>query len=90
MLGKLTDSEKNKNWCKIITDVEHAINNTINKSTAQSPSKLLFGVRQRGKTIDGIAEYLEAKVNVEMRHRKRENESERKYRAFPKIQQRLF
>jgi len=66
MLGKLTDSEKNKNWCKIITDVEHAINNTINKSTAQSPSKLLFGVRQRGKIIDGIAEYLEAKVNVEI------------------------
>jgi len=26
----------------------------------------LFGVRQRGKLIDGIAEYLEAEVNVEM------------------------
>jgi len=46
-LGKLTDNERNKNWCRLLTDIEHAINNTINKSTAQSPSKLLFGVRQR-------------------------------------------
>lgn len=67
MLGKLTDSEKDKCWYKVIRDVEYAINNTINKSSGQTPSKLLFGVKQKGKIIDGIAEYLESDVNIEMR-----------------------
>lgn len=65
MLGKLTNNEKNKHWHKVITDIEYAMNNTVNKSTTQTPSKLLFGVRQRRKLTDEIAEYLETKVNTE-------------------------
>lgn len=67
MLGKLVDKEKNRHWYQVVTDVEHAINNTINKSTGQTPSELLFGVKQKGKIIDGIAEYLEAEINTETR-----------------------
>jgi len=48
MLAKLTDNIAGKPWYKVLEVVEHAINNTINKSTGQTPSQLLFGVDQRG------------------------------------------
>ena len=42
-----------------LQDVEYACNNTVNRSTGENPSVLLFGVTQRGKTVDSLRETLE-------------------------------
>ncbi|XP_033222631.1 uncharacterized protein LOC117176487 [Belonocnema kinseyi] len=38
---------------------EFALNNAVHNTTGVTPSKLLFGVNQRGKMIDPVPEYLE-------------------------------
>jgi len=45
----------------MLTEAEFAINNTTSKSTGYTPSRLLFGVDQRGPNIDRIKEYIEEK-----------------------------
>lgn len=67
MLGKLSDEAIGKSWPKVITEVEYAINNSANVSTAETPSRLLFGVGQRGKVPDNIVEYLKDNVNAQNR-----------------------
>lgn len=59
LLGKLLQDPTSKSWNKILASVEYAINNTTSKSTGETPSKLLFGIKQRGKSIDDLKEYLE-------------------------------
>ncbi|XP_026669018.1 uncharacterized protein LOC113464282 [Ceratina calcarata] len=58
MIAKLTDDTAEKYWYKIISDVEYALNNSVNKATGETPSRLLFGVRQRKKSTDALREYL--------------------------------
>lgn len=58
MLAKLTEPINHTDWKKKLIEVEFAINNTIHSATKQSPSKLLFGVEQRGPVIDELTEYL--------------------------------
>lgn len=53
MIAKLA-SERNTPWYNVIRDVEFACNNTVSKSTNECPSKLLFGILQRGDTIDAL------------------------------------
>lgn len=55
-LGKLYDG---KNWHKSLGEIEFAINNTLNRSTGETPSQLLFGVRQRGCVVDALKEHIE-------------------------------
>lgn len=64
MLAKLSDNKNGKYWYKILGEAEYVLNNTVHKTT-ETPSKLLFGVNQRGTIIISvIAEYLEeSKVN---------------------------
>lgn len=50
MLATLSDSV-NK-WDRVLYKAEFAINNTIHRSTGQSPSMLLFGINQTGKVND--------------------------------------
>ena len=56
MLAKLSDPTTNKHWYKILPEAEFALNNTTQKSTGETPSKLLFGVNQHGKAIDVLGE----------------------------------
>uniref|UniRef100_A0A6M2DT27 Peptidase A2 domain-containing protein n=1 Tax=Xenopsylla cheopis TaxID=163159 RepID=A0A6M2DT27_XENCH len=56
-LAKLTDGIEN--WDKIQGEVEVATNNAMNKTTGESPSMLLFGVRQRRRVEDKIQNYLQ-------------------------------
>ncbi|XP_036148576.1 uncharacterized protein LOC114254896 [Monomorium pharaonis] len=63
MLAKITDSSVGDHWYKMLEEVEYALNNTVHKSTKEIPSKLLFGVTQRGKVTDYIKEYVENDVN---------------------------
>lgn len=63
-LGKLYDG---KDWHKSLKEIEFAMNNTINRATGETPSRLLFGVAQRGHVFDALREYVELKNEVEVR-----------------------
>lgn len=63
MIAKLAD-ERNTSWCSTLKDVEFACNNTVSKATNECPSMLLFGVRQRGDTIDGLRDALELRGQI--------------------------
>lgn len=57
MIAKSCDGPEK--WNKILSQVEFAINNTVCKSTGESPSRLLFGVEQRGLIDDSVMSILE-------------------------------
>jgi len=60
MLGKLSDESMGRSWHRVLSEVEYAINNSINRTTGYAPSRLLFGVNQRGKSVDNLREFLES------------------------------
>lgn len=59
MIAKLTDIENGLHWDAVIEDVEFSLNNTKQRSVAQSPSKMVFGIEQKGKVIDELRQKLE-------------------------------
>lgn len=59
MLGKLSNPVNQADWSRLLSRVEYAINNSVHSSTEQTPSKLLFGINQRGPEIDELTEFLE-------------------------------
>lgn len=59
MLVKISDLNCGKYLYKLLEDVEFDLKNVIHSTTGTTPSKLLFGINQRGKVIDGVAECLE-------------------------------
>jgi hypothetical protein len=59
MIAKLTDRENGVHWDNVIEQVEYALNNTVHRSIKQVPSKMLFGVEQKGQIIDELREKLE-------------------------------
>lgn len=61
MLGKLTEPLQHSDWTKQLKHVEYAINNTVQRSTGTSPSKLLFGVNQKGPQVDYLSEFIDDK-----------------------------
>ncbi|KYN30261.1 Pro-Pol polyprotein [Trachymyrmex cornetzi] len=63
MLSKVTDNSINNYWYKVLDEVECALNNMIHKTTGEIPSKLLFGVVQRGKITDKLREFIDNNVN---------------------------
>ena len=67
ILAKLSDADCNKFWNKVVDDVEFSINNSVHKATREKPSLLLFGVSQRGKAHDPLAEYVNENVNEDTR-----------------------
>lgn len=62
MLGKLVNKAEGKQWYTLLQEAEYALNNTISKSTAETPSMLLFGINQRGNSVDEIKEYLNVNI----------------------------
>ncbi|KAE9544875.1 hypothetical protein AGLY_000418 [Aphis glycines] len=62
MLAKL--SESTNKWGRVLNKVEFAINNTMHRSTGQSPSILLFGINQSGVVNDEIRLMLEKEINT--------------------------
>jgi len=57
MLAKLCDAPCD--WDKFVEKVEFAINNTVCRSTGETPSKLLFGINQLGNVNDKIQLFLD-------------------------------
>lgn len=43
--------------------VEFAINNSVNRSTGESPAMLLFGVQQKGEIDDDVRLFLEQDID---------------------------
>lgn len=66
MLSKLSEPIQHADWAKKLPSIEFAINNSIHRSTGKTPSKLLFGVEQRGTIIDELTEYLEGRTGKQM------------------------
>lgn len=61
LLAKVTEPVQHSDWVKMLTRVEYAINNSVHSVTRQTPCELLFGVNQRGRDVDTLAEYLDDK-----------------------------
>lgn len=59
LLAKLSNPAIGKYWYKMLSDAEFALNNTVHSTTGVSPSKLLFGLNQRGSIMDPVAEFFE-------------------------------
>ncbi|KAH8343749.1 hypothetical protein KR059_007222, partial [Drosophila kikkawai] len=59
MIAKLTEPDKGLYWDTVLETVEYALNNTMQRSINQHPSKVLFGVSQKGRVIDSLKERLE-------------------------------
>ncbi|KAL4084425.1 hypothetical protein QTP88_028247 [Uroleucon formosanum] len=57
MLAKI--SEPVNEWDKVLYKVEFAINNTVHRSTRQTPSRLLFGINQVGDVSDELRHVIE-------------------------------
>ncbi|XP_037939272.1 uncharacterized protein LOC119672324 [Teleopsis dalmanni] len=59
MLAKLSDPLEHADWVKQLLKIEFAINNSVNRSIGLTPSQALFGINQRGETVDKLTEYLD-------------------------------
>lgn len=59
VLSKLVNHGKKITWDKVLVEVEHTFNNTLNKSIRTTPSQALFGVHQKRSNDDMITVYLE-------------------------------
>ncbi|KAL4149769.1 hypothetical protein QTP88_003637 [Uroleucon formosanum] len=57
MLTKISESVNE--WDKVLYKVEFAINNTVHRSTGQTPSRLLFGINQVGDVSDELRHVIE-------------------------------
>jgi len=64
MLAKL--SETPAKWDQTLDKVEHSLNNTVCRATDETPSRLLFGVDQKGKSSDTIQDLLNPNVNRDL------------------------
>jgi len=51
----------------MLGEIEYCINNTVNKSTGKSPSKLVFGLNQRGPHVDEVKKWAGSNVNASIR-----------------------
>ena len=59
MIAKLIDPDKGLHWDSVVEKVEFSFNNTLHRSIKQLPSKMLFGIEQKGEVIDQLREKLE-------------------------------
>lgn len=64
MIAKLSDHTVGPQWYRILGEIEHSINNTVNKSTGCTPSQLVFGMHQRGSCSDRVQEFVSDNINL--------------------------
>uniref|UniRef100_A0A1B0GQT2 RNA-directed DNA polymerase n=1 Tax=Phlebotomus papatasi TaxID=29031 RepID=A0A1B0GQT2_PHLPP len=61
ILSKLSEPLHHSDWVKQLAHVEFALNNTVSRSIQTTPSRLLFGIDQKGIIVDRLTEFLEDK-----------------------------
>jgi len=59
MIAKLTELENGAHWDTVLEQTEYTLNNTVHRSFKEIPSKMLFGVQQKGEIVDELREGLE-------------------------------
>lgn len=59
MIAKLIEPDKGKHWDTVLETVEYALNNTVQRSINDHPSKVMFGVSQKGIVPDILRENLQ-------------------------------
>lgn len=64
MLSKVTEPLQHSDWTKMLVQVEYALNNTVSRSTKNTPSYLLYGTEQRRPIVDELTEFLNDRSNV--------------------------
>jgi len=57
MLAKLC--EMPSKWDRVLDQVEFSLNNTVCRTTSETPARLLFSLDQRGKTNDVLRNFIE-------------------------------
>lgn len=85
ILSKLSESLQHSDWVKQLAQVEFALNNTVSRSIQTTPSKLLFGIDQKGIIVDRLTEFLEDK-NVNQVQRNLDVIREHAYSSIKKSQ----
>ncbi|XP_011864419.1 PREDICTED: uncharacterized protein LOC105560157 [Vollenhovia emeryi] len=63
MLAKLC--EVPSRWDRVLDKIEFSINNTVCRVTGETPTRLLFGIEQRGPANDSLREIIEENVHIE-------------------------
>jgi len=56
-----------KDWHKSLEEIEY-INNTVNRATGETRSRLLFGVSQCGHVYDALIEYVEEQTESDVQN----------------------
>lgn len=56
MLAKL--SETPCKWDRVLEQVEYSLNNTVCRATGDTPTRLLFGIEQRGSSNDALRDLI--------------------------------
>ena len=67
LLGKFSEHYNGKRWPDVLSEIEFAFNNTVHKTTGETPSRILFGIDQNGKVNDYIKEFVESSINEDTR-----------------------
>lgn len=65
MLAKLVENPSD--WDNVLNKVEYAMNNTVCRSTGETPSRLLFGLDQLGEVNDTVRLFLQQFNNEQAR-----------------------
>lgn len=64
MIAKI--SETPSTWDRVLSEVEYSLNNTVCRSTGETPSRLMFGVDQKGKPNDVLRKMFESDVDRDL------------------------
>ncbi|XP_011859156.1 PREDICTED: uncharacterized protein K02A2.6-like [Vollenhovia emeryi] len=64
MLAKLSESPSK--WDHVLDKVEYALNNTVCRTINETPSRLLFGIEQRGESNDIVRDVLRTAIDRDL------------------------
>lgn len=73
-------------WAQELSLTEYALNNTLQRSISNTPSKLLFGVEQRDPNTDKLEEFLKEK-QVNLPNRNLTEDKEKASEAITEVQE---
>lgn len=58
MFLKLSDKSSCKPWYLALAEVEYVFNNSVNRTTGQTPRQIVFWLEQRGPCVDNLKDFL--------------------------------
>lgn len=83
MCAKLKDEDA---WHTTLKDIEYVMNNSLHRSLGSSPAKVLFGIEQRGRFVDGIRDLWVSSEGRDLKEiRKKADQNIRKDQQYNKM-----